>query len=425
MRRSGLLALLCLLAVAAPAAARNRYANARASIRTHNFTFGQAPVFLPDGRVVVGKDYSGGTNGSGTQIYVQQADGSGRKCLTCDLPGPNNVPSVQPGGKWILFHSWNGHHLTLGSPGYGGLGSELWVMRADGTRKTRLTGLDVAHGAGEGEDDYHAYWSPDGTQLDWAHLNWNFVDDGGDGNWDIRVARFDDSGAKPKLADERVVRPANGHWYETQWWKPDGSGFLYTESSGTAENTELYFCRLTAQGCKVTHLSDFNPGWDEQGLFTPDGKNVVFMSTRAHPGFYNAFSSLAQNLGLGNSVDYILILPIFEAGFLTPVAPESTDLYLLNLRTKAIRRLTHDGDAGWVIPEFTWNPTNRYLFFTELKVIDDERIPLPVQEQQLAHTLAFLSNPGVGSPEANTTSLIKFSSRTRELRFHLSRRARR
>ena len=172
------------------------------------------------------------------------------------------------------------------------MGSELWVMRPDGSQKTRLTGTDAARGAGEGEDDYHAYWSPDGKQLVWAHLNWNFVTNGGDGKWDIRVADFvDDGSSPPHLANERVVRPANGHWYETQWWAPDGSGFLYTETVGTAMNTELFFCKLTATGCEVAQLTD-NAAWDEQAIFTPDGKDVIFMSSRDRPGFFNSFVEL-------------------------------------------------------------------------------------------------------------------------------------
>src|SRR3954470_14493891 len=115
--RSIVAALLCALACAPLAHAQSPYSSAPFTLSDHPFTFGQAPVFLPDGRVVVGKDYSGGTNGAGTQVYVNDLDGSPRPCLTCDMPGPNNLPAVQPGGKWVLFHSWNGHHITLGSPG--------------------------------------------------------------------------------------------------------------------------------------------------------------------------------------------------------------------------------------------------------------------------------------------------------------------
>src|SRR4051794_503963 len=323
--RTLLLAIVAALVVAAPARAPS--ISTPYTVRDHPYTFGQAPVFLPDGDVVVGKNFK---DGNGVQVYRTRLDGSGRRCLTCDMPAPNNVPAPRPQDDWVLFHSWNGHHLTFGSPGYGGIGSELWVMRPDGSHKTQLTGTDPDRGAGEGEDDYHAYWSPDGKRVVYAHLNWNFITDEGQGKWDIRVADFVDDGVHPPhLANERVVRPANGHWYETQWWKPDGSGFLYTETAGSAMNTELFFCHLTADGCEVKHLSDFNSGWDEQGVFTPDGRAVIFMSTRDHPGFYNGFSSLSQEAGLPTDVDYLLTLPIFEAGFLTPVAPEATDLYLL------------------------------------------------------------------------------------------------
>src|SRR5207247_4936060 len=144
---------------------------------------------------------------------------------------------------------WRGHAFTIGSPGYGGLGSALWVMRPDGSGQTQLTELQPPGSRnGEGYDDYHAYWSPDGRRIVWAHLNWNFVTGGGEGKWDIRVANFVVRNGQPMLTHERVVRPANGHWYETQWWAPDGSGFLYTETSGSAVNPELFFCRLPKSG---------------------------------------------------------------------------------------------------------------------------------------------------------------------------------
>src|SRR4051794_21018598 len=241
---------------------------------TNAFTFGQAPVFTPGGQVVHAKKYNGT---DGQQIYIaDDLSGANERCVTCGkIAGPNGVPAVSPDGKWILFHSWVGHHITVGSPGFGGLGSTLWVIHPDGTGLTQLTGLDAARGAGEGEDDYHAYWSPDSKQIEWAHLNWNFVTDGGDGKWDVRVADFvDDGTSAPHLANETVVRPANGHYYETQWWAPDGSGFLYTESWGTAMNLELWYCRLThdadgkVTGCDSQRLTD-NPAWDEQAIFTP------------------------------------------------------------------------------------------------------------------------------------------------------------
>src|SRR3954453_1714023 len=413
--RTILLAATVALGVAASAGAQS--ISTPYTVRDHPYTFGQAPVFLPGGDVVVGKNFH---DDNGMQVYRAALDGSGRRCLTCEMPAPNNVPAPRPQGDWILFHSWNGHRITFGSPGYGGIGSELWVMRPDGSHKVQLTGTDAAHGAGEGEDDYHAYWSPDGRRLVWAHLIWNFITDGGDGRWDIRVADFVDDGIHPPhLANVRVVRPNNGHWYETQWWAPDGSGFLYTETSGTAMDTELFFCRLTAKGCEVRQLPD-EPAWNEQALFTPDGTSVIYMSSRAQPGLFDTFATLAKAAGLTTDADYPLTLPVFEAAYFQPVLQETTDLYQIDLATGGVRRLTHDGDDGWIIPEVTWDPKGTFLFWTEQRFPDGMRVPAPLDvERQLAQEQEFLSHPPQPDPGSTgiNNAVIPLEARTRVLRF--------
>lgn len=267
-RRVLLLALLVLTAVVPDAHAL--------TVRTNPFTLGQAPDWLDDSHVVAHAPTADGD----VQIFRSTLRGTARACLTCGLAGPNQVPVVQPRGKWILFHSWNGHAVRVGSPGFGGLGSDVWVMTRDGRRRTNLTPSPDLH------DNFHAYWSPNGGYITWTALNWNAAD-GGTGRSEIRVGRFEARGPRgPRLVDVHVVRPSNGHWYETQWWAPDGSGFLYTETYDTALNPELFFCRLDdpARGaCRPQRLTR-NPAWDEQAVFTPDMRSIVFMSTRGHPG---------------------------------------------------------------------------------------------------------------------------------------------
>ena len=150
LRRRGGLVVAVLALVLAPAAfasARSAYTSAPYTLSTNSYAFGQAPVFMPDGRhVLFGKDFK---KGDKAQIYSVRLNGSGLRCLSCGQPGPNNVPAVRPQGDWILFHSWRGHYFTIGSPGYGGLGSSLYVMRPNGRHVTKLTGTDPAHGSGE------------------------------------------------------------------------------------------------------------------------------------------------------------------------------------------------------------------------------------------------------------------------------------
>ncbi|HVT65455.1 MAG TPA: hypothetical protein VHD81_09885 [Mycobacteriales bacterium] len=393
------------------------YTNAKFDIRTNSYAFGQAPVFGPDGKVWFGKNFG---TGDKIDVYRADRDGSHLKCLTCELSSrSNNVPAVRPQGDWVLFHSWLNHNITVGSAGYGGIGSELYIMRPDGSHVTKLYGLHAPSG-GEGTDDYHAYWSPDGKRLVWAHFDGNFITGHGDARWDIRVASFVVRHGKPSLTHVRVVRPANAHWYETQWWAPNGKGFLYTETFGSADNTELFYCRLPKHGMCHSQRITSNVGWDEQAIFTPDMKDVIFMSSRAHPGFYNTFSTVAKDLGLTTELDNFLILPIFELGFLQPIAPEATDLYEFDLRTHAVRRLTHDGDQGWIVPEFAWDPSNRQLWFTENRYPPGESVELPLNLlEQLKLTLAFLQHPDIntGSVTDFGTLPVKVQQRTRVAHF--------
>jgi len=313
------------------------------------------------------------------QVVTSALDGSRLRCLTCGLSGPNQVPVAQPRGDWILFHSWNGHTVTVGGPGFGGIGSDLWVVRKDGTQPTNLTRSSELY------DHFHAYWSPNGRYIVWTALNWN-QEEGGNGKSDVRVARFDPDGpGGPRLVDEHVVRPGNGHWYETQWWAPDGSGFLYTETVDTAINPELFFCRLRdpARGpCQPVRLTT-DPAWDEQAIFSKDMRRVIFMSSRDLPGAHQDWARVATLLDLPADYDYALVLTVFSDNFLQPVLQQATDFYEMTLRWNRsrtrfkpgpIRRLTTSGEQGWVIPEFAWDPAGRRLLWTQNRVGGGRRV---------------------------------------------------
>ncbi len=381
------LAAVCAAALAAgPVAQRAAAGDGRFVARTSPYTVGQAADWLDEHNVV----YQAQTAGADTQIFRSSLRGAHRTCLTCGLSGSNGVAVVQPHGRWILFHSWHGHSLRVGAPGFGGLGSDVWVMTRDGRHRTDLTP------GGELRDNFHAYWSPDGRYIVWTALNWDPAT-GGDGRSDIRVARFDPRGPRgPRLVGEHVVRPRNGHWYETQWWAPDGSGFLYTETYGTALNPELFFCRLTdpASGaCRPQRLTH-DPAWDEQAIFSPDMRRIVFMSTRDHAGAFNDWSRLAGLLRLPASYDYEIILPVFSESFLQPLFAQANDLYEIRLgwnaahtrfhRRGRLRRLTHSGGAGWVIPEFAWDPSGRRLLWTQARLrgrVDEPTILRRIRRQ--------------------------------------------
>ena len=142
-------ALAIAAALAAPAsAAALDYSTAGFGESTNHYAFGQAPVFMPDGKTVCSARTSRPATGTRSTARACRT-GGGCACLTCTGPGSgtdnvNGVAAVRPQGDWVLFHSWRGHELTIGSPGYGGIGSSLWAMHPDGSDQTQLTDVQPA-----------------------------------------------------------------------------------------------------------------------------------------------------------------------------------------------------------------------------------------------------------------------------------------
>lgn len=334
------------------------------------FTVNQAPTWTPDGMGLLYYDVDATTNRN--QIFRAKLDGTGQQCLTCGALGDNQFAHYTPSGDWIYFHSNRNKQFKLFAPGGGGIGSDIWIMRPDGSQQTPLT---VSQ---EGEDNFHVYFSPDGKKVAWTHIDWA-LNQGGTGEWDVRVADFVvGADGVPRLENARVVLPKAGAFYETQHWAPDSSGFLVTKSVGNAMNLELHYYDL-ATG-KLEQLTD-NPAWDEQAIFTPDGKKVILMSGRDHPSGWETVARASWLAGLPAGVaDDRLTALTFPAFFNTPVGQYSNDLYELDLSDRgsdgmpAVRRLTTSGDDGWIIPEFEWDPAGERLLWTQLRWPDRFRV---------------------------------------------------
>ena len=363
----GVIAVVGALLAAAPAAV----AEDRLAVEENSFTVNQAPAWTPDGRGLIYYDVDPSTNRN--QIWRARLDGSRQECLTCGADGDNQFARYHPSGEWIYFHSNRGKQFRLFAPGGGGIGSDLWIMRADGSQQTPLTVSE------EGEDNFHAYFSPDGTKVVWTHIDWA-LHQGGTGEWDVRIGEFVvGADGTPRLENVRVLLPKAGAFYETQHWAPDSSGFLVTKSVDNAMNLELHFYDLASGS--LERLTD-NPAWDEQAIFTPDGERVIFMSGRDHPSGWETFADASWLLGLPTGFDDRLTSFTFPVFFNSPVAQYSNDLYELDLAVRGPdglptpRRLTTSGDDGWVIPEFDWDPAGRRLLWTQLRWPDRFRVQL-------------------------------------------------
>jgi WD40 repeat protein len=357
---------------AAPAAAAvpGPYFSAPFRAHANSYTFGQTPSWSRDGDVLSQEPDRTGI----LQVYRSALDGSSRHCVTCGgTPGPNGFAEERSQGDWLMFCSYGDQPEHFGSPCLGGYGGDLYVTRPNGTDVTRLTrksdpndGVDYKTPNGVPYDNYHPYWSPDGHHIVWTRTEARPLDQGGQ-RWEMMLADFvAPNHGRPHLAHVRVVGPAFGV-YETQQWAPDGSGFLFSAFGPRKSpfqatppgwmHQELYFMRLYGRGAspahpRVTQLSDNLPVYQEQAAFTPDMREVVFMSNRNSPNgsWYDEVIAAAQRTGFDAPDPGSTGVPQFLADFSDPSF--RSDLFMVDVRTHDLRQLT---DFHNVVPEFHWN----------------------------------------------------------------------
>jgi hypothetical protein len=77
-----------------------------------------------------------------------------------------------------------------------------------------------------------------------------------------------------------------------------------------------------------------------------------------------------------------------------------------------VRRLTTEGDDGWIIPELTRAPTNSLLFWTEQRIVDRERVPLVLKPlERVARAIELAEDPPL--PDAPSTTCCRPPSSSR------------
>ncbi len=110
---------------------------------TDNATYSDSqPDWSPDGSRIVYTSARG--DGNWEDIFVMRADGSGKKRLTRN-PARDQHPVFSPDGRWVAFDS-----DRIGK-------QEIWKIKADGTRPTQVTR----------SDDYSNYQPDANYQPDW------------------------------------------------------------------------------------------------------------------------------------------------------------------------------------------------------------------------------------------------------------------
>jgi Tol biopolymer transport system component len=146
-------------------------------------------------------------------------------------------------------------------------------MTSDGARIWKIHEVpDVV--SRESPGVLHPHFSHDGKRLLWAER----LGSGGGafGRWVLKLADFSFQRGTPRLSNIRNLPPEPGRaFYESHGFSPDDSRVIF--SSTRDGNLEIYTLRLEDHA--VERLTN-DPAWDEHSHFSPDGKWIVWMSSR-------------------------------------------------------------------------------------------------------------------------------------------------
>ncbi len=276
------------------------------------------------------------------QIHIMKADGKGAVCLTCG-PGSGSNDGVrwQPGGDALLFISDRDHPHSLGGAG-GGAGQDLYVMRSDGSRQTRLTRSHAW------ATNYHVNWSMDGRRIVWGSTEAR--------TWDVMIADYVDDPAGSRLSHVRRLTH-DTTWWETHGFSADGKAVIATNTRAGLMSADLY--AIDIESGKRTRLTD-DPAWDEHAHLSPDGRKLAWISGRWQPA-----SMLRLNAtGLSPLLDFFWIVPGVFFEFINHPAGYATELSLMDADGGHIQRLT---TAGEIVADNQWSPDGRRIVFRQQK----------------------------------------------------------
>jgi len=200
-------------------------------------TLNIAPRWSPDGRSIAYTSYRRG----GANIFISNIfQGTLDEVTKGDKVGENWLPAWSPDGTRVAFSS-----TRDGNP-------EIYIANRDGSNVRRLTnhpGIDIT-----------PTWSPSGTQI-------AFTSDRS-GSPQIYVIGVDGLGLSKKTSEGYCDRPT---------WSPAP----YNEIAFSSRNGPGFDIKVLDLATGQTRQLTFGEGTNESPAFSPNGRHLVFTSTRS------------------------------------------------------------------------------------------------------------------------------------------------
>ncbi|MGF1579803.1 MAG: biopolymer transporter Tol [Gemmataceae bacterium] len=174
------------------------------------------------------------------------------------------------------------------------------------------------------------------------------------------------------LDGKKLKRLTNSKGYDAEGaYSADGKQIVFCSNRSGKENLELYI--MNSDGTNVRQLTDAPKCYNGGPFFSPDGKRVIFRSDREkkdHLQLYVINSDGTGEKALTDNLNWVYWAPYWykdskhivytAANHAVPGRP-NYDLYWMNIETGKTVRLTHDPAAD-VLPVFS--PDGTKLMWT-------------------------------------------------------------
>ena len=201
----------------------------------------------------------------------------------------------------------------------------LYVVNPDGSGLQQLTPGYGNSTCAAGDEEPR--WSPDGSKIVFTRTQngaqeiWTMNADGSN------QTRLTNSGSAGCL-DESLVTST---WSENPSWSPDGTKIIFTsDRSTTSIDEDLWI--MNADGTNQVKFYGFSTAAESEGVFSPDGKTVVFQIEPYNPSGCSGIT-------------------------------DGGDIWIINSDATGLRRKTTSVSCSFE-ENFTWSPDGTKVYYT-------------------------------------------------------------